>query len=82
MMMRKKKKTYMKEQKSLISDGVLGIVLEDVNNISTMQIRNLNLPTTLETDGNKKADLIKDITNKGIFVKYIELYFNNYAKNF
>lgn len=76
----KEEKNLYERAKSLISDGVLGIVLEDVNNISTMQIRNLNLPTTLETDGNKKADLIKDITNKGIFVKYIELYFNNYAK--
>ena len=73
----KEEKNLYERAKSLISDGVLGIVLEDVNNISTMQIRNLNLPTTLETDGNKKADLIKDITNKGIFVKYIELYFNN-----
>jgi len=76
----KEEKNLYERAKSLISDGVLGIVLEDVNNISTMQIRNLNLPTTLETDGNKKADLIKDITNKGIFVKYIELYFNNYVK--
>lgn len=76
----KEEKNLYERAKSLISDGVLGIVLEDVNNISTMQIRNLNLPTTLETDGNKKTDLIKDITNKGIFVKYIELYFNNYAK--
>lgn len=76
----KEEKNLYERAKSLISDGVLGIVLENVNNISTMQIRNLNLPTTLETDGNKKADLIKDITNKGIFVKYIELYFNNYAK--
>ena len=76
----KEEKNLYERAKSLISDGVLGIVLEDVNNISTMQIRNLNLPTTLETDGNKTADLIKDITNKGIFVKYIELYFNNYAK--
>lgn len=60
----KEEKNLYERAKSLISDGVLGIVLEDVNNISTMQIRNLNLPTTLETDGNKKADLIKDITNK------------------
>ena len=66
----KEEKNLYERAKSLISDGVLGIVLEDVNNISTMQIRNLNLPTTLETDGNKKADLIKDITNKGIFEVY------------
>lgn len=52
----KEEKNLYERAKSLISDGVLGIVLEDVNNISTMQIRNLNLPTTLETDGNKKAD--------------------------
>lgn len=76
----KEEKNLYERAKSLISDGVLGIVLEDVNNISAMQIRNLNLPTKLETDEKKKTGLIKDVTNKGIFVKYIELYFNNYAK--
>lgn len=66
--------------KSLVTTGVLGLVLDDVTSVSKESISNLNLPSNLEKTNTQKSAL-SDVEKRAAFVKYIECYFSNYVQD-
>ncbi|MCR5837233.1 MAG: DUF5702 domain-containing protein [Lachnospiraceae bacterium] len=66
--------------KKLVQDGVLGLVIENADELSKNAISTDGLPSK-ETDSHSKIYTLDNLINKGLFVSYINNNFNCYTKS-
>lgn len=74
-----KNKSIYEMASSLLTEGVLSIVLEDASNISGNAISLSNLPSTTEEEKND-VSILKETENKAILSLYSGMKFGNYLK--
>ncbi len=75
----KKNKSIFETANSLLANGVLSLVLDDVSDLSTNAISSTNLPSTNETEKTNDYSLIEAAEDKAALALYAGTKFGNYT---